>query len=113
MPLATGLALGKTILASDQPAFRRLRTHRKVVDCRTGKFHLASGSFDRVVRRFSLRQQSSDKHRSGECRRPSWLSIASRTKKSTLPYGLNLCDIKNRFLSNVRQLHVVVFFCWF
>jgi glycosyltransferase involved in cell wall biosynthesis len=78
--LATGLALGKTIVASDLPVFRELLTNGEnalLVDPHNS-VELA-GALTRLTRDRQLREQFSRKVREMRFGDQSWLSIAKKT----------------------------------
>jgi glycosyltransferase involved in cell wall biosynthesis len=80
--LATGLALGKTIVASNLPVFRELLTNREnalLVDPENST-ELAA-ALTELCENFSLRQQLAANIRAMNFGDQSWLSIAERTKK--------------------------------
>jgi len=80
--LATGLALGKTILASNLPVFRELLTNREnalLVDPEDST-KLAE-VLTELCENFSLRQQLAAAVQTMNFGDQSWLSIADRTKK--------------------------------
>lgn len=78
--LATGLALGKTIVASDLPVFRELLTNEEnglLVDPQNSA-ELA-GALTRLARDRELREQFACKVREMSFGDQSWLSIAKKT----------------------------------
>jgi glycosyltransferase involved in cell wall biosynthesis len=78
--LATGLALGKTIVASDLPVFRELLTDRKnalLVDPRNSAA-LAAGLME-LSDNFSLRQQLATSVQAMDFGDQSWLFIGKKT----------------------------------
>jgi glycosyltransferase involved in cell wall biosynthesis len=78
--LATGLALGKAIVASDLPVFRELLTTREnalLVDPQNSA-ELADALIE-LIRNSSLRMQLASNVRKMNFGDESWLSIASRT----------------------------------
>jgi glycosyltransferase involved in cell wall biosynthesis len=78
--LATGLALGKAIVASDLPVFRELLTTREnalLVDSQNSA-ELADALIE-LIRNSSLRMQLASNVREMNFGDESWLSIASRT----------------------------------
>jgi glycosyltransferase involved in cell wall biosynthesis len=79
--LATGLALGKTIVASDLPVFRELLTNREnalVIDPEdTGKLADALIELSQDV---MLRKQLSESVREMKFGDQSWITIAQKTK---------------------------------
>jgi glycosyltransferase involved in cell wall biosynthesis len=80
--LATGLALGKTILASNLPVFRELLTDREnalLVDPENST-ELAA-ALTELCEDFSLRQQLATNIEAMNFGDQSWLSIAERTKQ--------------------------------
>jgi glycosyltransferase involved in cell wall biosynthesis len=80
--LATGLALGKTIVASDLPVFRELLTDREnalLVDPENST-ELAAALIE-LCENFSLRRQLAATIEAMNFGDQSWLSIAERTKQ--------------------------------
>jgi glycosyltransferase involved in cell wall biosynthesis len=80
--LATGLALGKTIVASNLPVFRELLTDREnalLVDPENST-ELAA-ALTELCENFSLRHQLAANIEAMNFGDQSWLSIAERTKK--------------------------------
>jgi glycosyltransferase involved in cell wall biosynthesis len=80
--LATGLALGKTIVASNLPVFRELLTDREnalLVDPENST-ELAAALIE-LCENFSLRQQLATNIEAMNFGDQSWLSIAERTKQ--------------------------------
>jgi glycosyltransferase involved in cell wall biosynthesis len=81
--LATGLALGKAIVASDLPVFRELLTNREnafLVDPQDSE-ELA-GALIRLTQDQALREQFSQKVREMNFGDQSWLSIARKTMQT-------------------------------
>jgi glycosyltransferase involved in cell wall biosynthesis len=79
--LATGLALGKTIVASNLPVFRELLTNREnalLVDPENSTEIAAA--LTELCENFSLRQQLAANIKAMNFGDQSWLSIAERTK---------------------------------
>jgi glycosyltransferase involved in cell wall biosynthesis len=78
--LATGLALGKTILASDLPVFRELLTNGEnalLVD--PSHANALAGALTRLIRDAELREALAAKVRAMRFGDESWLSIAQKT----------------------------------
>jgi glycosyltransferase involved in cell wall biosynthesis len=78
--LATGLALGRTIVASDLPVFRELLTNREnalLVDPQNSS--ALSGALTELSKSFALRQQLASKVEAMHFGDQSWLSIAAKT----------------------------------
>ncbi len=89
--LATGLALGKVIIASNLPVFRELLTDRQnalLVDPQDAA--ALSSALLELCENFSLRKQLAANVRSMNFGDQSWLLIADRTKKFYLDIALRL-----------------------
>jgi glycosyltransferase involved in cell wall biosynthesis len=90
--LATGLALGKTILASDLPVFRELLTDREnALLVNSQDTHELAAALVELSGDFALRQQLAASVKAMNFGDQSWLSIA---KKSTTFYK----DILSQFV---------------
>jgi glycosyltransferase involved in cell wall biosynthesis len=81
--LATGLALGKTIAASDLPVFRELLTDREnalLVDPEDAD--LFADALDSLVSDAGLRERLASRVRAMDFGEQSWISIAKETVKA-------------------------------
>jgi len=78
--LATGLALGKTVVASDLPVFRELLTNREnALLVAPEDTEALAGALIKLVQDAALRERLADKVRAMNFGEKSWFSIAQQT----------------------------------